>query len=61
MIASKIARFVHTRIAMSAAAPVLSLAFGLKFPDLYDREGLVRLDNAFYGWLREADAALHER
>ncbi|HKA46217.1 MAG TPA: hypothetical protein VKF40_29770, partial [Burkholderiales bacterium] len=38
-----------------------SLAFGFSFPDLYDREGLVRLDAAFLSFLDETDSALHQR
>jgi NADPH-dependent glutamate synthase beta subunit-like oxidoreductase/NAD(P)H-flavin reductase len=37
------------------------LGFGFSFPDLYDREALVRLDAAFLTFLRQADAALHDR
>ncbi|MSP20542.1 MAG: pyridine nucleotide-disulfide oxidoreductase [Alphaproteobacteria bacterium] len=40
---------------------MLSLAFGLKFEDLYDRAGVERVDAAFLGWLGDADAALAER
>ena len=29
-----------------------SLSFGLSFNDLYDREGLSRLDAAFAAWLK---------
>src|SRR5690349_8927836 len=39
----------------------LALKHGLSFPDLYDRDGLVRLDRAFVAHLAEADAALHGR
>jgi hypothetical protein len=39
----------------------LALKHGLTFADLYDREGLVRLDRAFVAHLAEADAGLHER
>src|SRR5271169_5454511 len=39
----------------------LVLAHGLGFADLYDRDGLVRVDRAFVGHLAEADAALHHR
>jgi len=44
---------------MSAAEPFLRLAFGLAFDDLYDTAGLARVDAAFRGWLRDADANLH--
>src|SRR5438309_11014096 len=39
----------------------MQLGFGIRFDDLYEREGLVRLDSAFLRYLRESDAALHER
>ena len=57
----KILSFPAIPSAMSAAEPFLRLAFGLSFEDLYDPAGLARVDRAFAGWLREADAALHER
>ena len=34
---------------------------GLSFADLYDRDGLVRLDRAFVAHLAAADVALHDR
>ncbi|MDP3160596.1 MAG: FAD-dependent oxidoreductase [Reyranella sp.] len=40
-------------------APVLS--HGFSFNDLYDRDGLGRLDAAFAGWLQGVDAGLHAR
>ncbi|MGH7030796.1 MAG: FAD-dependent oxidoreductase, partial [Stellaceae bacterium] len=39
----------------------LVLRHGLSFADLYDRDGLVRIDRAFVGDLAEADGALHDR
>src|SRR5437763_16613191 len=39
----------------------LALQHGLTFPDLYDRDGLVRLDRAFVAHLAAADVALHDR
>jgi len=39
----------------------LALRHGLDFADLYERDGLVRLDRAFVGDLAAADAALHDR
>src|SRR3981081_2509842 len=39
----------------------LALKQGLTFPDLYDRDGLIRLDRAFVAHLAATDAALHER
>jgi NADPH-dependent glutamate synthase beta subunit-like oxidoreductase/NAD(P)H-flavin reductase len=40
---------------------VLSLAFGLDFGNLYQREGLVKLDAIFLDQLREAAPELHAR
>jgi NADPH-dependent glutamate synthase beta subunit-like oxidoreductase/NAD(P)H-flavin reductase len=39
----------------------MQLAFGISFADLYEREGLLRVDAAFLGFLKEADAGLHAR
>jgi NADPH-dependent glutamate synthase beta subunit-like oxidoreductase/NAD(P)H-flavin reductase len=39
----------------------LALGFGLAFPDLYRRDGLVALDRAFLDYLDSADAALRDR
>ena len=39
----------------------LALKHGLTFPDLYDRDGLIRLDRVFVAHLAATDAALHER
>ena len=39
----------------------LVLAHGLSFADLYDRDGLVCLDQAFVAFLAETDVALHDR
>src|SRR5712664_196672 len=39
----------------------MKLGFGISFPDLYEREGLVRIDRAFLGFLEEADAALLQK
>ncbi len=38
-----------------------SLSHGLGFTDLYDREGLVRLDAAFADWLKKNEVELHAR
>src|SRR5260221_11209122 len=38
----------------------LALKHGLAFADLYDRDGLVRLDRAFVAQLAATDAALHD-
>ncbi|HEV2300137.1 MAG TPA: FAD-dependent oxidoreductase, partial [Stellaceae bacterium] len=39
----------------------LALAYGLSFADLYEHNGLVRLDRAFVADLAAADAELHNR
>jgi hypothetical protein len=39
----------------------LLLQHGLSFAGLYDREGLVRLDQAFIAHLAQTDVALHDR
>src|SRR5947208_1515691 len=39
----------------------MQLGFGIRFDDLYEREGLMRLDEAFLRFLGEADTALHDR
>ena len=39
----------------------MKLAFGLAFGDLYERDGLLRVDRAFLDFLGEADAALRAR
>src|SRR6267378_4063346 len=39
----------------------MQLRFGMRFDDLYGREGLIRLDSAFLHFLRESDGALHAR
>src|SRR6185436_17183382 len=39
----------------------MQLGFGLTFPDLYEREGLIRLDRAFVAFLGETDRALADR
>ncbi|MBX9946863.1 MAG: FAD-dependent oxidoreductase [Reyranella sp.] len=46
---------------MTAPAPAPRLSHGFGFTDLYDREGLARLDAAFAGWLQAADTGLHAR
>jgi NADPH-dependent glutamate synthase beta subunit-like oxidoreductase/NAD(P)H-flavin reductase len=46
---------------MSIAPDTLSLAFGFQFEDLYQREGLVRLDAGFLDYLKKGDAALGDR
>jgi NADPH-dependent glutamate synthase beta subunit-like oxidoreductase/NAD(P)H-flavin reductase len=39
----------------------LVLAHGLRFADLYDRGGLLRVDRAFVSHIAEVDAGLHDR
>ncbi len=39
----------------------LTLPFGLAFADLYDRDGLTRVDRAFVAHLASADVGLHDR
>jgi NADPH-dependent glutamate synthase beta subunit-like oxidoreductase/NAD(P)H-flavin reductase len=39
----------------------MTLGFGIAFPDLYEREGLLRVDAAFLDFLGGIDAALRER
>ena len=39
----------------------MQLGFGVSFPDLYEREGLIRLDRAFLAFLGEADRALADK
>ncbi len=39
----------------------LALQYGLSFPDLYERDGLIRLDRAFVAHLAASEAALHDR
>jgi NADPH-dependent glutamate synthase beta subunit-like oxidoreductase/NAD(P)H-flavin reductase len=39
----------------------LELGFGLRFQDLYDQDGLVRLDRAFLAELQDSDVALFNR
>src|SRR6266853_1631373 len=39
----------------------LALKHGLSFADIYERDGLIRLDRAFVGYLAAAEVALHDR
>jgi NADPH-dependent glutamate synthase beta subunit-like oxidoreductase/NAD(P)H-flavin reductase len=39
----------------------MQLGFGLRFPDLYERDGLMRVDAAFRSFLAESDKALAGR
>src|SRR5438477_11782199 len=39
----------------------LALQHGLTFADLYQRDGLIRLDRAFVAHLAAADVTLHDR
>src|SRR5690242_17469893 len=40
---------------------LMQLGFGVSFPDLYEREGLIRLDRAFVAYLGEADRSLADK
>src|SRR3954470_12020539 len=40
---------------------LMQLGFGITFPDLYEREGLIRLDRAFVDYLTAADRALSDK
>ena len=40
---------------------MLKLAFDLQFSDLYERAGLLRVDQAFLAWLAQGDVALRDR
>ena len=46
---------------MTAPQLAPTLTHGLGFNDLYDRDGLARLDAAFVAWLEGIDAGLHAR
>src|SRR5579885_197269 len=46
---------------MQFSSDPLLLNFGVSFEDLYDRPGLVRLDDTFVNHLRAVDASLCER
>src|SRR5256712_3897159 len=39
----------------------MQLGFGIAFPDLYEREGLIRLDRAFVAFLGDADRSLADK
>jgi len=39
----------------------MNLGFNIKFEDLYERDGLIRVDQAFLAFLGEADGALRDR
>jgi NADPH-dependent glutamate synthase beta subunit-like oxidoreductase/NAD(P)H-flavin reductase len=39
----------------------MQLGFGIAFPDLYEREGLIKVDRAFLAFLGEADRSLAEK
>ncbi len=39
----------------------MQLGFGITFPDLYEREGLIKVDRAFLAFLGETDRALAEK
>src|SRR4051812_39258019 len=40
---------------------LMQLGFGITFPDLYQRDGLIRLDRAFLAFLGDTDRALADR
>ena len=40
---------------------LMQLGFGITFPDLYERDGLIRLDRAFVAYLTQADRALSDK
>ncbi|HUH64207.1 MAG TPA: hypothetical protein VLZ50_14470, partial [Terracidiphilus sp.] len=46
---------------MVVTSESLSLKYGLSFEDLYDRDGLVRLDRAFADYLKASDVELFNR
>src|SRR5579884_4072054 len=46
---------------MVASSAETQLQFGIAFEDLYNREGLVRVDRAFLDYLKAADIALFNR
>ena len=39
----------------------LALGFNLKFQDLYDHAGLLKLDKSFLEYIKEDNAELHDR
>src|SRR5689334_1504599 len=39
----------------------MQLGFGITFPDLYERQGLIKVDRAFLAFLAESDRALAEK
>jgi len=45
----------------SLPSHTLDLRFGFEFQDLYQRDGLVRIDSKFLESLKTADLALHVR
>ncbi|MBI1275390.1 pyridine nucleotide-disulfide oxidoreductase [bacterium] len=46
---------------LASATPVLSLAHGLTLADLYEREGLIKLDGFFLDYLRHEHTEYHNR
>jgi len=46
---------------MTASPLAPPVTFGSNLSDFYDREGLVRLDAAFVGWLKDANVDVHAR
>src|SRR5438067_6062558 len=39
----------------------MQLGFGITFPDLYERDGLIKVDRAFVAFLGEGDRAVADR
>lgn len=44
----------------TAAVTALALEFGISFPELYERAGLVKLDQIFLNFLEEGNSTLHD-
>ncbi|MDL1864165.1 pyridine nucleotide-disulfide oxidoreductase [Betaproteobacteria bacterium PRO5] len=45
----------------TAAVTTLTLEFGISFPELYERAGLIKLDQIFLNFLKEGDFTLYDR
>lgn len=44
----------------TAAVTALALEFGISFPELYERAGLIKLDQIFLNFLKEGNPTLHD-
>jgi len=44
----------------TVAVTALALEFGISFPELYERAGLIKLDQIFLNFLKEGDSTLHD-